>query len=160
MGHHEGMTEKRARPGSTLVVILGIIGALVVVALVVVFSRGAPDQLDPSTPEGTVQRYATAVLAGDEKAAALYLSAAALDTCEKVERPSTDNISISLVSTTIRDDTADVKVSITTSYGSGPFGASDYETEGVIDLVRTDGSWRIDSTPWELTICPNPKAAK
>jgi len=143
-----------------LVVILGIIGALVVVALAVVFSRGAPEPLDPSTPEGTVQQYATAVVAGDEKTAARYLSRTALDSCERVERPSTDNVSIRLVSSTIRDDTADVKVSITTSYGSGPFGASDYETDAVVDLVRIDGSWLIDNAPWELTICPNPTVNK
>lgn len=154
------MSKTHARPDRTLLVILGIIGALVVVALAVVFSRGTPELLDPSTPEGTVQRYATAVLAGDEKTAARYLSQTALDSCDRVERPSADNVSISLVSSTIRDDTADVKVSITTSYGSGPFGASDYETDGVLDLVRTDGSWLIDNAPWELTICPNPKVTQ
>ena len=154
------MSEKHERPDRTLVVILGIIGALVIVALMVVFSRGAPAQLDASTPEGTVQRYASAVLEGDEKEAAQYLSEAALDSCERADRPSTRNISISLVSTTVRSDTADVRVSITTSYDGGPFGSSDYETEGVVDLVRTDGSWRIDSAPWEITICPNPKGSR
>ena len=150
------MSEKHARPDRTLVVILAIIAALVIVALAVVFSRGAPAQLDQATPEGTVQRYATAVLAGDEAAAALYLSQAALDSCGRMDSSSTDNTRISLVSTTVRDDTADVKIAITTSYGSGPFGSSDYETDGVVELVKADGAWRIESAPWELTICPNP----
>ncbi|KFF59501.1 hypothetical protein JF66_10775 [Cryobacterium sp. MLB-32] len=152
------MSEKHARPDRTMVIISVIIGALVVVAVAVVFSSGTPEPLDRATPEGAVQRYATAVLAGDEKTAALYLTQTALDSCDRLDRPSTDNISVSLVSTTIRDDTADVAVSITTSYKNGPFGSSEYRSDGVVDLVKTDGAWRIESAPWELTICPKPKA--
>ncbi|KGJ72920.1 hypothetical protein GY21_12210 [Cryobacterium roopkundense] len=154
------MSEKPARTDRTLLVIVGAVVIIVIVALAVVFSRGAPQQLDGATPEGTVQRYATALLEGDEATAALYLSPAALASCERTDRSSTGRVSVSLVSTTVRDDTADVTVSITTSYEGGPFGSSDYETEGVVDLVKTDGAWRIDSAPWELTVCPNPKVDK
>ena len=61
--------------------ILCLIGALVVVALVVVFTRGAPAPLDESTPEGVVQRYSAAVIEGDEATAITYLVPALGDDC-------------------------------------------------------------------------------
>ncbi|MEC5150850.1 hypothetical protein [Cryobacterium sp. GrIS_2_6] len=44
------------RPDRTLIAVLSVIAVLVIVALVVVFSRGAPEQLDQATPAGVVQR--------------------------------------------------------------------------------------------------------
>ena len=57
------------------------------------------------------------------------------------------------VSTTERDDTADVRVLIVTTYDGGPFGSSTYEEEGEFDLIRDGDSWLIESAPWPLTIC-------
>lgn len=145
-----------SRPDRTLLVILSVIGVLVIVALAVVFSRGEPELLDESTPAGVVQRYSSAVIEGDESAALEYLTDEAQRDCEKFENASTDNVRVTLVSTTEREDSADVKVSIVTSYeGGGPFDSSEYETEEVFDLVKADGGWLIDRTPWPLTVCTN-----
>ena len=144
----------------TLIVILGIIAALVLVALVVVFTRGAPEALDPSTPEGVVQAYSAAVLDGDETAAGAFLTATALSDCAKFGWGQTGDIRVVLVSTTVRADSADVTVSIVTSNSDGPFGASEYEFESNFDLVREDGAWLIDTAPWELSICPNATVTK
>lgn len=154
------MNAPPTRPDRTLVVILSVIAALVVVSLAVVFSRGEPKQLDASTPEGVVQRYAAAVIAGDESAAAAYLTAEALDSCQDFNTAVTDNIRVTLVSTTERADSADVKVSIVTSYESGPFGASESESEDAFDLARIDGEWLIDRAPWQLAVCPTPKVTR
>ena len=105
-----------SRSNRTLVVILCVIGALVVVALVVVFTRGAPVPLDESTPEGVVQRYSAAVIDGNEAAAIAYLAPALGDACVPFETGSAQDIRVTHVSTTQRDDTADVRVLIATTY--------------------------------------------
>ena len=139
-------------------VLLSVIGALVVIALLVVFTGGEPEKLDPDTPEGVVQAYTAAIIDGDEQAAGEYLTEGAFEGCEDFDRGPTDNPRVTLVSTTVRAESADVKVSIVTSYGSGPFGADEYETQGVFDLVLADGTWLIEDAPYELSFCPNPKA--
>ncbi|MGR0218510.1 hypothetical protein [Agromyces sp. ZXT2-6] len=142
-----------ARPDRTLLVILAVIAALVIVALIVVFSRGEPDQLDESTPEGVVQRYSAAVIAGDEAEATGYLVPELAEDCIRIEAAPVDRMRITLVSTTERDETADVEVLISWSYDAAPLGGSDIEERGVFDLVRSDDGWRIERAPWPLTIC-------
>ncbi len=159
MGHAVEMSATAGKPDRSLIVILGVIAALVVVALAVVFTRGEPAPLDPATPEGVVQLYAQAVLAGDEQTAATYLSPGRLDSCDRVDPGPLDNVRLTLVSSTVREDSADVRVSIVTATDNGPFGASEYENEDNFDLIKTNGRWLIFNTPWQLTICPNPKAA-
>jgi len=158
MGHAVEMSATPGKPDRSLIVILGVIAALVIVALAVVFTRGEPAPLDPDTPEGVVQLYAQAVLAGDEQTAADYLSEGRLDNCDRVDPGPLDNVRLTLVSSTVRENSADVRVSIVTATDNGPFGASEYENEDNFDLVKTNGRWLIDRAPWQLTICPNPKA--
>ena len=158
MGHAVEMSATPGKPDRSLIVILGVIAALVIVALAVVFTRGEPAPLDADTPEGVVQLYAQAVLAGDEQTAADYLSKGRLDNCDRVDPGPLDNVRLTLVSSTVRENSADVRVSIVTATDNGPFGASEYENEDNFDLIKTNGRWLIDRTPWQLTICPNPKA--
>lgn len=147
------MNPPTAKPDRTLLVILGVIVVLVVVALVVVFSRGTPAPLDEDTPEGVVQRYTSAVLERDTATAGRYVTDAAYLDCAEGGRQSVGNIRMTLVSTTEREESAYVTVSMVTTYESGPFGVSDYEAEGVFDLIKEDGAWLITSAPWELTLC-------
>ncbi|GAA1762951.1 hypothetical protein [Agromyces humatus] len=137
----------------TLIVILAVIGALVAIALIVVFTRGEPAQLDESTPEGVVQRYTAAVIAGDEEAARGYLVPELADSCERIEPGPVQDMRVTLESTTEREDSADVRVLIAFSYDGGLFGSSGYEEQGTFDLVADGGGWLIESTPWPLTIC-------
>jgi hypothetical protein len=147
------MEAAAAKPDRTLIVILAVIVALVIMALVVVFTRGEPEPLDASTPEGVVQRYSAAVIAGDEAAALTHLVPELGDPCDRIEAGPVDGMRVTLVATTEHDASADVKVLITTSYEGGLFGSSEYEEEGEFDLVKADGGWLIESTPWPLTIC-------
>ena len=143
------------RPHRTLLVVLGVVLALVVVALIVVFTRGQPAQLDADTPGGVVQRYATAVLDGDDSVAGGYLTANAVEKCDPyMESSATEDMRITLVDVDERDRTADVRVAIVTSFDGGPFGSSEYESEDVFDLVKVDGGWLIERAPWQLTVCP------
>ena len=144
------------RPKKTLLILLGVIAALVVVAvLTIVFTRGKPALLDESTPAGVVQRYAAAAVAGDETTAAAYLSDEVRADCPRLEQFRADNLAITLISTKERADSADVAVSIASFAGDGPFGSSESKYEDVFGLVKVDGGWRIVSAPWELTVCPN-----
>lgn len=144
------------RPDRTLFAILAALAVLVIVALAVVFTRGEPAPLDAATPAGTVQRYAAAVIDGDEKAAAAHLSEAARKRCGAAERHVVDKLRITLVGTTERADSADVRVLITFIQGGGPFGSSEYQEEDVFDLVRTGDKWLIERAPWQLSVCPGP----
>lgn len=149
------MDAAAAKPDRILIVILSIIAVLVAVSLAVVFSRGKPALLEESTPQGVVQRYAAAVIEGDESAAAAYLTDAARSQCVGFERPSSNNLRVTLVSTTERPASADVRVLIAVSSGGGPFGNSEYETEDVFDLAKSNGKWLVDSAPWQLRVCTN-----
>ncbi|KQN88823.1 hypothetical protein ASE96_09710 [Arthrobacter sp. Leaf69] len=139
-----------------MLAIVAAIAVLVVVALIVVFTRGEPAPVDESTPAGVVQRYSAAVIAGDEAAAAAYLTDAAKNRCNNLESAPADNLRVTLVSTTERPASADVKVLITVSEAGGPFGSAEYQIEDVFDLVKTGDNWLINSAPWQLTVCPDP----
>ncbi|MFB9308268.1 hypothetical protein BJY17_002267 [Agromyces hippuratus] len=149
----ESPAEPATRPNRTLIVILSVIGVLVVVALVVVFTRGTPQLLDESTPEGVVQRYSTAVIDGDEAAAVDYLVPELGDPCREFDGGYSQDLRVTHVSTTQHDDTAEVQVLITTTYDAGPFDSSSYEEKAEFELVGNGDGWLIESTPWPLTIC-------
>lgn len=146
----------RGRPDRTLLAILAALAVLVIVALAVVFTRGDPAPLDAATPAGVVQRYASAVVDGDEAAAAAYLTDAARTRCAGGEHMQTDKIRITLVGTTERASSADVRVLITSVHGGGLFGSSEYQSEDVFDLVKTGDKWLIDHAPWQLMVCAGP----
>lgn len=149
-------SRRPARPDRTLLAILAAIAVLVIVALAVVFTRGGPAPIDAATPAGVVQRYSAAVIDGDEGTAATFLSDAARTKCTSGQRPFAENLRVTLVSTTERTDSVDVRVLITVSEGGGPFGSAEYQVEDVFDLVRTGETWLIDNAPWQLTVCSNP----
>jgi len=158
------------RPDRTLIAVLAIIAGLVAVALAVVIFRGQPEPLPESTPAGVVQRYAAAVLDGDEAAARRYSTDGRHGTakpdstvqpdgpCTQVQRPAAGALRVTLVSTVEHADTAQVHVVLATANGSGPFGHSEYETEDVFGLERVNGNWLVATAPWQFTICPVPAA--
>ena len=133
---------------------MAAIAAIVIIALAVVFTRGEPAPLAESTPAGVAQRYAAAVIAGDEAAASAYLTPAARNKCTTEVRPVARNLRVTLVSTIERPESADVRVLITVSEPGGPFGSAEYQVEDVFDLVRSGNGWLVDTAPWQLTVCP------
>ena len=154
--HHMTPTDPAPSPrrDPALLVVLGVLGVLVLAALVVVFTRGQPAPLPAGTPGGVVQRYSAAVLAGDEDLATGYLTENALADCDKMSPSITEDIRVTLLGTTERDTSADVRVSIVTSYEGGPFGPNEYQADDVFDLVKVDGEWLVDQAPWQLAVCP------
>jgi hypothetical protein len=141
------------KPDRILLAILSAIALLVVVALAVVFTRGGPEVLDASTPQGVVQRYSTAVIDGDTATANSYLTEAAKSVCRGYYDSGPRPVRVVLISTTERDDSAQVRVSLVSSGGGGPFGSSEYEMEDRFALVKSGGRWLIEQAPYQLVSC-------
>lgn len=141
------------RPDRTLFIVIAAVAALVVIALIVVFTRGGAAPLDESTPAGVVQRYTEAVIAGDEESARGYLAADVRDGCERLDPGPLDDVRVALEATTERGDTADVDVSVVTTSSGGLFGPSEYRSEESFGLVREAEGWVIDSAPWQFAVC-------
>jgi hypothetical protein len=142
----------RRGPDRTLVAILVAIGVIVVVALIVVLSRGAAAPFDASTPEGVVQRYAQAVSDGRLDDARVYVSDTADIECYDydlgVEQPR-----LTFVSTDISGDVATVTVNLTTTYGYSLFGSSESSYEELFTLERGTGEWQITKAPYPFGVC-------
>jgi hypothetical protein len=137
-----------------LLAIVAAIAVLVITALAVIFTRGEPEILDESTPAGVVQRYSTAIIGGDTATAASYLTEAARSSCNGYRDSGPLPERIVLVSTTERETTAVVKVTITESVAvGGPFGPSEYESENRFSLLKVQDKWLIDQAPYQLLSC-------
>ncbi|AUZ35978.1 hypothetical protein C3B78_17040 [Arthrobacter sp. PGP41] len=147
------MTDAARKPDRIILVLLGIIGVLVAVALAVVFSRGDPAPLDEASPAGVVQRYSTAVIDGDVATAETYLTGSARTACRGSFSGEPRPARVVLVSTSERDQSATVKVSMVSSYQDGPFGPSEYEMEDIFTLVKENGNWKISQAPYMLMAC-------
>lgn len=141
------------RPDRALVIVLAVIVAIVLVALAAILLRGGSEELDPASPEGVVQQYSTAVIGGDEPTAMALLSDRLTTDCEKLPIYTSDGIRVTLLSTTERDESASVSVLIRISYGSDPFGSGESESRQEFELVKEQGEWKIDQSPYELALC-------
>jgi hypothetical protein len=135
------------------------IALLVVVALVLTSVTGHEAVYPEGSPERTVRAYLHAVSERDAGAATALLTpdlAERSDTTYKdpiVNR--TSSLRATLDRATTRDDTAEVHVQITETYGAGPFGANESNQAVVFTLARSGGTWRISESPWPL-YCPQP----
>jgi hypothetical protein len=146
------MSDAARRSRTTLIALVSGVVLVVVIALIAVFARGETTQLDAGTPEGVVQRYAQAVVDGDVPTALSHLVPDVADECERVP-PLGDDVRVTLLETTERDDTARVRVLVVRVYDTGPLGADEFESEEVFDLVEVDGEWLIETAPWQLAVC-------
>jgi len=142
-----------ARPDRTLIAILSVIAAIVVIAIVVVFTRGGPTQVDPTTPEGVVQAYSRAMVDSDYETARSFLASDVRDNCDRAEPNFIEGLRMTIISTDDRGSSAVVRVAM--EYGSGAFGGSSYEYDGLFALTREGDSWKLESAPWELALCYN-----
>ncbi len=146
------MTDTARRTRITLIALFAGVLLVVVVALVAVFARGGAAPLDPGTPEGVVQRYSQALVDGDVDTALTYVVPEIADSC--VPRfVSDEDVRISVLESTERDDTANVRVLIVTVYGTGPLGVDQYEAESAFTLAKVDGDWLVEVAPWRLAAC-------
>jgi len=130
-----------------------VVAAISIVALIAVLAvKDTTQQLDATTPEGTVQQYLQSVTSRDFDTALTYL---ATDTkCQITDFDQAyiqDSIRISLSDSAITGDSASVKVNIENSSGD-PFGGS-YNESQAFRLTQSDNGWKIAGIPWPTYQC-------
>ena len=135
------MTQQSARPDRTLVAIVSVIAAIVVIAIVVVFTRGGQSDVDPASPEGAVQSYSQAIVDSDFEAARTFIAEDVLAQCERADPSALEGLRMTVISSTVN--------------GSGTFGGSSYQYDDLFTLVKEDSRWKIETAPWELALCSN-----
>lgn len=145
-------TTRRRDP--VLLTIIGVIAALAVIAIVAVLVRGGDTEFDRDSPEGTVQRFTTAMIDGDLEAARDLVADEAIADCDgyPTELPDGDS-RVTLRGVTDHGSTAIVRVGITRGYDGSVFGGSGYEEDAAFELTRDGDEWRLTSTPWSFDLC-------
>ena len=134
-----------------LFVILGVIGALVVIALVLFFVRRGMQTYGPEdNPNGVANNYVLALQMGDFKRAYTYLAEGSgkpteLTFLQEFSSRQLDisSASIQILPAIIIGDNASVSVTLR---NAGPFGET-YPNVQNGTLVRQGGVWKINSLP-------------
>lgn len=125
---------------------------LLVLVLVVIALVREPVQLDPATPEGTVQEYLQAISDDDYEKAFELLDPEEFEGCvpSDIERHVQDEPFTASFESDVHplDDEDTVIVNVRIRFGTdGPFG-SGWETFESFELIRDDGAWLITDEPW------------
>ena len=143
-----------------LVAIGVLLGVIVVVATIIAVQP--PPTFAPDTPEGTAQGYFLAIDDGDIDAALAYLSDDLRDGCDPqdlrywIRDVGERGIRVAILSTTVEGGTAEVDVTVTEYYGSGPFSGGSYEHAETLVMERSGDRWLIVESPWPVYSC-NPE---
>lgn len=126
------------------------IGLLIVVLVIVALVRD-PVQLDPTTPEGTVQEYLQAISEDDYQRAFDVLHPEEFEGCVSSdisryapEQPFTAN----LESDAPQTDEGVAVVTVTLRFGTDGMFDSGWETSESFELVQEDDVWWITGEPW------------
>jgi hypothetical protein len=138
-------------PDRVLVIGAIVVGLIVVGAAIVALTGSGPASLDPTTPEGTAQRYVQAILDNDIVVAQALL----IDQdCRPDQRFfGNESVRARLVDSNVFGDTAVVEVEIIFSGGSPIFGGYNYSEHARIALEATDAGWGVTSDSWPYFVC-------
>ena len=124
---------------------------LFVIALVVVALARDPIQLDPSTPEGTVQVYVQAIADKDYDTAYELLHPEAREGCLPADLAffgRDDIFTMTLGETSVSSGKAFVEVTINQGPSPGPFDPGRGGYEQLFTLEKSDDQWLITDEPW------------
>jgi hypothetical protein len=136
------MEEERRLPGW----VFPVAGVVAVVALVVIGLNREPTNLDPDTPEGTVQIYLDALGRGDFDTASTLWASTGCVPASKIPTTGVQDVSAALVSVDRNDIQATVAVTITESSADPLAGL--YEHDEWFTLINEDGDWKIQQPSW------------
>lgn len=138
----------RVRPAIVLAIVAVLVVALAVIAAVVSSGRERPT-LDPTTPEGVVQLYASALFSDDVAAAEKYLDPDIDCGDFLTDFYISDTSRIAVLQSDEKADTARVELQI--EEGSGLDGSWAHREN--FTLRRDSGAWLITGDPWPFYEC-------
>jgi hypothetical protein len=139
-------------PNRILAIVLAAVVVIAVVAVVVATNR-QPQSYDRGTPQGVVQAYLEAVVAGDNAGAADYLAPGGTCDVEDLDRTSVpDGVRVVLRDTQVDGDRAQVEVDVVMPT-DGPFGGAEYSESHTFRLGKAGQDWRVQGVPWPMYDC-------
>lgn len=151
-----GMNDSTRGPDRVLLIGAVVVGVIVVVAALVALTRSEPETLDPTTAEGTAQRYVQAVLDGDNATVRSLLSEG--EDCDVSPRYFGDQtVRARLIDSQVTGDTAVADIELAFTGGDPLFGGYGYEERAQLELTQTDEGWRVDPDSWPYWPCEVPK---
>lgn len=138
-----------------LVIMAAVLALVVLASAAVTLLASDEAQFPADTPEGAVQRYFQAVADRDTTEARSYLAPELATRCEELPQDSITNrgtrsFGVTLTGTEAKSDRTEVRVKLTESSGSPPFGGDSYSQDLLLQLRQVDGQWRFIESPWPL----------
>lgn len=140
---------------------IGVVVA-VLVGVAVVIALQPPQVFDPATPEGTAQGYFQALHDGDVGLVTSYLTDDLNDRCDTApyledfrRYDQRETTGVSIMSTHIDGDEAEVEVTITVTYGGDPFAAGSDTFDETLVMEHHRDRWLISEPawPWDRYSC-------
>lgn len=127
-----------------------VIGGLVIVLAVVALIR-EPVELDPTSPEGTVQGYLQAISDDDYNTAFEALDPESFEGCTaaSIQRARWhDTFTASLPEATDPPEGDNAFVEVTMHFGQGGVFGGGWDSDEVFILISRDDVWWITDDPW------------
>lgn len=148
----EGKVAKDKASPNRILKIFAAVLVLLFLFVTLITSKEAALNLDPKSPDGTVQKYLTALFKGDHLTASTFFAPESSCTVQDLDRVySSDAARAVLVKTEITGKSANVSVRV--EYRSGdPFG-TEMGDNHTFQLSRTGDRWLLESIPWPLYEC-------
>jgi hypothetical protein len=148
-----------------LVAVAGVVVTMILgsMAVAVINPRGNAETLSQGTPEGVVQRFILAFQDRDYSLVYSYLSDKLKETCPIAEMEahthwfvnSLNDGRIELLGTEeLSDGRMQVRVRVSQTNVSPPFGVDEYSHQEWFILIKENGDWRFAEPPWPLNWCP------
>ena len=151
-GHAPDGESMTRHPNRILALVLGVVVVVAAVAVLVAANR-EPQTYDHGTPQGVVQAYLEAVVAGDHAEAAGYLAPGGSCGIEDLDQSSVpEGIRVVLRDTEVDGDRAQVEVDVVTSSGD-LFGGSERSERHTFRLGRSGQDWLVQGVPWPMYDC-------
>ena len=143
---------KEGTSGRSLGLVVGVVLALAVAVAAIATSMRQSPQLDPNTPEGTVQAFFQGVEADEWEGVRALLSASLQEDCEASElaqfRDDVDRAVISEVEAAGSDTIVEVRVSRVVI--DDPFNPYSYDDTFHFVLAQEDGRLAVAELPWQF----------
>lgn len=150
--HDRSAARKEGTNGRSLGLVVGVVLALAVAVAAIVTSMRPTPQLDPDTPEGTVQAFFQAVEADDWEGVRTLLSARLQEDCEASElaqfRDDVDRAVISDVEAAGSETI--VKVRASRVVVDDPFNPYSFDDTFQFVLSQEDGQMVVSELPWQF----------